>query len=984
MAPQTLSPAGSLAWTNSLTFAHSTTYSVVVLPAVTQGLQSTITKRSYFPSKISIERGNEVTKHSLYSSADKIYGVSGAYLGSASTKVIKTPATSPYTSYSTPNRGKSLLKILYEATQSQNPGMNSVSANNLEISPLFPSNQESQAVQRQRGVLQNPTSALLSAHPKGYSVSSHVTQQMLNQTAYAKKTEVDNQIFVHKSIGDTTMSPLSSHVVNPTVSPAITFRPHETPAGKMSLSETAITELTPIHSGMVSSEHASNTSDLLMAAGHGSPRVPTININYNQGEIAGADPTLISAQAHPNNSLSLTGPRPESATGSIISSITRTGKTSSTSESDLLKLPSNGDINVQELVTQTRSPKGVSQGPIGWITAKNIFSSNSRTMPLSGSAVPVTLAKDMTYKTTNKSLSHTTRPTSLLPSFLNHSPNNTGLSANSEANLTDQPKTSSSPHTPSQRPFKTRSLITFHHKFYTTSGVIPLPNKSTQTLSSAKISAHIIKFERAGRNIPFEVETNPGNSKTSPASDGHMKPTESFHRNPAKSSVSPLLNGNEESTVIGDTVFYKKGVPLGQFTTYFPSFITTKDFFMFNKGSEGSGKGSPTEIPFSPVASDAALEPLKSISRKDGVTHTGRFEQSSPSTWSEIILTPRTNSTSRSQDPITSVRSDRSFFYLGRQRSIPSTASSAATTSSSDGQNSIEPFSAIFSFGTKLMAPYIKWEATKRVSFQSTAFDLENRANSHLQADGPSYEHPELEDGQEGNVHILNLTDPSVVTSDPISFYPTVGEYPSFTHFEGTLEYKQHKLNVSPANLISAVDVNVQQGGTVNTAWGSDGFLPLSHTTTDSATSSKASPLALVYKSKHAPPLPDVDSLQYAFDAAVTLSNNPALNFSDTDNINSTTDVKLRGLTLLTELGPSSSFHSSSLTSSETSPQSFTQSSLHMKPPTSVSYKVSSTLMSSSTLYSVGKILSIKPTMIPGTASSSVSVKATFPSLHQV
>ncbi|XP_035855309.1 UPF0606 protein KIAA1549L isoform X1 [Sander lucioperca] len=51
-----------------------------------------------------------------------------------------------------------------------------------------------------------------------------------------------------------------------------------------------------------------------------------------------------------------------------------------------------------------------------------------------------------------------------------------------------------------------------------------------------------------------------------------------------------------------------------------------------------------------------------------------------------------------------------------------------------------------------------------------------------------------------------------------------------------------------------------------------------------------------------------------------------------------------------------------------------------MKPPTSVSYKVSSTSLSSSTLYSAGKILSIKPTMNPGTASSSVSVKATFPS----
>lgn len=1013
-APQTetatLSPAGSLGLTDSLTTTQSTTHS-----AVTQGLQSTTTKPSHFPSETSIEKSNEVTKHSFHSSVDKIHGVSGTYIRSASAKVVKTPATSTYASYSSPNHGQNLLKILYRPSQTQNPGMNSVSGNNLEVSTSFPSNQESQAVLRQQGNLQNPTSALLSAHPEGYSVSSHVTQQMLNRTAYAEKENkaaVASQTFVHKSVGDVVMSPLGSHVGNPIVSPAVTLRPAgsfftvspETPPGKTSLSETAITKLTPIHSGTVSSEHASNPGDLLMAAGHSSPRVPAININYNQGEIVGA------AQAHLNNSLSLTQPRPESTTGSILSSITRAGTTSSTSESDSLHLPSNGVINIREFVTQTGSPKGITQEPRGWTMPKMLFSSNSRTVSLSGSALPVRLAKDMTYKTMYESLSHPTRSTYLLPLFLSHSPNhnntynNTGLSVNSELNFADQVKVPlSSQITPSQRPFQTRSLLPFPHKFYSTSGLTPPPNISQQTVSSAELSAYMIKSERAVDSTPsaFEVETSAGNSKTSPASDVLMaygvKPAESFHGNAAKSSVSPLFNGNEESALIRHSAFYKQGVPSGQFTTLFTSFMTTKDFLMLNKGSEGSGKGSPTEIPFSPGTFDATLQSLKSFSRKDDVTLVGHYEQSSPSSWSEIIITPRTNS----QGPFTSVRSDKSNFYLGRQTTIPPTASSAATTSSSDGQNSSDTFSAIFSFGTKLMAPYTKWKTTKPVPFQSTASELENtfigfdRANSNLQADGPSYEHPKLEDGQEHNAHILNSADPTVVASDPYSLYPTVGEQPSFAYVQGTSGDNEQSLNLSPANLRSAVAVNVRQGATVNTAapsaWGSGGFLPLAHTTTDSVTSSQASPVALVYKGKNSPPLADVDSLESPFDTAVTLSNNHALNFSGTDTINNTTDLKLRGLTLPTELVPSSSssFHSSS-SSSETSPPSYSSikasqlSSLHTKPPTSMSSKASSSLSSSSsTLHSAGMILSIKPTMYRGTASSPVSVKAapaTFPS----
>lgn len=996
LAPQKktlmLSPAGSLDWTDSLTAPESSAQSVVDLTAITEAMRST-TNKPHFSSETSIEKSNEVTKLSLHSPVDKIHGVSGTYIKSASTNVIKARATSTYTSYSTPNRGQNILKILYRPTQTQNLGMNSVSSNNLEISTSFPTNrEETQAAQRQQGALPNPTSVLLSAHPKGYSLSSHVTQQMSNETAYA-----DSQTLVHKGAGDAITSPVNSHVVNPTASPAVTLRTTTsffTPPGKMSISETAITKLTPLHSGTVSSEHVSNPGDLLMAAGHGSPRVPAININYNQGETAESELKSISAHTHLNNLLSLTQPRSESTTGSILSSITRTDTTSSTSESDSPHLLSNGVVNVQQSPTQTGSTKGLIHKPTGWSMTKMIFSSNSRTMSLSDSALPVRLAKDIAYKTMYESLSHHTRPTFILPLFVSHSPNhnntdnNTGLSANSEVNFADQVKASlTSQITPSHRPLQTRSLLTFPHKFYTASGLTAPLSKSRQTVSSAEISAHILKSEISGQSKPltFKVETTAGNSETLPGSDVHVTyekiPAESLHRNAEKISVSPLFDISEESTLIRDTAFNKKGVLSGQFTTQFPSFMTTKDFFVLNKVSEGSGKGSSSVTPFSPVRFDAALETL---SRKDDVTLMGNYEQSSPSSRSEIIRKQRTNTTSRSPGLITSVRSNKSIKKIfGTQTTIPSTASSAATTSIIDGQKSSETFKAIFSVGTKIMAQHTKWKATKPVSFKSTASELENtssgfdRANSNSRADGPSYTRPKLEGGQEHNAHVLNSTDPAVVASDPYSLYPTVGEHPSFTYVKGTSEDKEQNLNLSPANLRLAVAVSVQQGATVNTAapsaQGSDGFLRLSHITTDSVTSSQASSLALVYESKHDPPLAEADYL-----------DKTALNFSDTDNINMTTDSKPRRLTLPMVLAPSSSSFHSSPSSSETSPLSYSSvkasqlSTMHLKPTTSVSAKASSASLSSSssTLHS-GTIVSVKPTMYPaGTASSLLSVQA--------
>lgn len=963
-APQretaTLAPAVSLGRTESLTAAQSTAHSAVNLPAATQAPQSRTTAPSLFhlheivTSETSIEKSNKVTKHLFYSSADKIHRVSGTHIANLSTKMIKTPAKSTYSSYFTSNNGHILSKISHGATQAHNPGMNSDLANNREMSTSFPSNQESQAVQRQQGASQNPTSALLSTHRKAYSVSSHVTEQMLNRTTYVDKkdeTEVGSQTSLHKNVGDSNMSSLHSHVVNPAASPARTFSPAgsfftvspESPPGKTSLSETAITKLTPIYSGMVSSENASNPGDLLMAAGHGSPS-------------AEAERTSISSQGY-LNSLSLTQSRPESTTGSILSLISRSGTTSSTLELDSLHLTSNEVINVQSITQKHK----------GWTTPKGIFSSNSRITFLSSSASPVEFANDMTDKTMHESLSHPTHPTYLLPLFLSHGPNHNtdnsiGLYVSNGVNFSDQPKAPlSSPMIPSQR-----SLLPFPHTFYTTSLLTLPPNKS------AKVSAHIIKSKRVSSTV--EGKTSAGNIKTSKVSNDHRthenRPAESLHRYTANSSVSPLFNGNEDSAS-------KKGFPSGQF----PSFMTTKDALMLNKGSEGSGKGSSTKIPFSTVTFDVALETLKSLSRKDDVTLTGRNEQPSPSSWSEIILTLRTKSSSHSQGPITSVSSDKSNVNLGRQTTMPSTASSAATATSND-----ETFSAIYSFGTKLMAPYTKWETTKPEPFQSSAFESDNtttgfyRANSNLQADGPSYEHPKLRDGQQPNMHIFNSTDPTVVASDPYSFHPLDtehfgGEYASLTYVKSTSESKEQRLNLSPANLRSAPAVSVSQRVTINTpassAQGSNGFLPLSHTSSNSVKSSQATTFALVYKNKLSLPLAAVDFPKSLFDTAVTLPNNPSPTFSDTEN---TLDLKWKGLTTPTGMIPSSSSKKTSLPSFG----GFTASQLQMNLTTSLLSKASSSLLSSSSLSSskvnsAGVIQSTKPAMHPGTVSLSVT-----------
>lgn len=76
-----------------------------------------------------------------------------------------------------------------------------------------------------------------------------------------------------------------------------------------------------------------------MAAGQSSPRLPAININYNQGEMAGAELGSAYMPSHLNNSLSLTQLRPDPADAFAPSA-------SSTSKSDALR-------DVEEFVTIT-------------------------------------------------------------------------------------------------------------------------------------------------------------------------------------------------------------------------------------------------------------------------------------------------------------------------------------------------------------------------------------------------------------------------------------------------------------------------------------------------------------------------------------------------------------------------------------------------------------------------------------------------------
>lgn len=79
---------------------------------------------------------------------------------------------------------------------------------------------------------------------------------MLNLTAYAK-----SQTLVHRGPIDVISLPINSCIVEPTDTPAtltttrLLHQTHSPPPGKASLSESAISKLTPFHSCTASSMH---------------------------------------------------------------------------------------------------------------------------------------------------------------------------------------------------------------------------------------------------------------------------------------------------------------------------------------------------------------------------------------------------------------------------------------------------------------------------------------------------------------------------------------------------------------------------------------------------------------------------------------------------------------------------------------------------------------------------------------------------------
>lgn len=93
---------------------------------------------------------------------------------------------------------------------------------------------------------------------------------------------------------------------------------------------------------------------------------------------------------------------------------------------------------------------------------------------------------------------------------------------------------------------------------------------------------------------------------------------------------------------------------------------------------------------------------------------------------------------------------------------VPFFASSAASKTIVDEERSSAAFSAIFSFGTGVMATHTKWKPIRPPSFKSAASELEETsigfdgANSYSRADGPSYNHLELAGRQERNVDVFN------------------------------------------------------------------------------------------------------------------------------------------------------------------------------------------------------------------------------------
>lgn len=626
------------------------------------------------------------------------------------------------------------LGVSDRAAGAQNPARNFLLANYHETSTLFPSDQESLHVQRQRGSSQNPTSAPLSSLPKAYSLSSPVTQQMSNRTK--DETKVLTYTSVHKTQGKAIMTPFGSHAVNPSVT-SVMFSTSQsfftvtpaTPSGKGSISEAVITNPAHILSSTGSLEHASNPDDLLMAAGHDGPKAPSIIMNYDQGETLGAEFTSISSQAYLKKSLFLPQAKPTKLTspGAFSSLVSGVGSTSSLlSAPETLHLtPVTAD---QEFTTQTLLPMGIYQERRGYTTVKKTSLFQSWVMSLSSSELPAE-----------------------------------------------------------------KRLVT------------PL-NKSELTMASAQAS-----FENNDRRMPFT-----GSYVTQ-----RGKAAESEHINTAKTSVPAILK--KESTIYLNT-FHKEVV-----TSTRSSFIATKDD-VFNKSS---GEKSQTPIPTQSFS--ATLEPPKS---KADVTLMSRNRQSS-SSWADIALTLRTNSTTGSQGPITSLKTDKSKFYLGRKTTIFSSASSAAATSFSDGQRS----NAIFSFSTQPVAHYTKRKTSMIVPFQTRAFISEttsvafDMSRSHLQTDATSDEHPNWNNEQQSNQDISTSYPPPAASLN--SFNPKTERHLGIS--------REQSVDLSSDYSTSFVSFTLNP--VTSSDLGSGGFLPELDTAAEQAntseTSSTSPPLVL-------------------------------------------------------------------------------------------------------------------------------------------
>lgn len=153
------------------------------------------------------------------------------------------------------------------------------------------------------------------------------------------------------------------------------------------------------------------------------------------------------------------------------------------------------------------------------------------------------------------------------------------------------------------------------------------------------------------------------------------------------------------------------------------------------------------------------------------------------------------------------------ILILTKQMTVPSFASSAASKTTVDGEKSSAAFSAIFSFGTGVIAPHTKWKPIRAPFFKSAASELEAKsigfdgANSYSRADGPSCNHSALAGRQEPNVEAFSSSHATVTADDPYSLCPAVGEHPPFASVEGTAGGEKTDSESVPGSSAAMADI---------------------------------------------------------------------------------------------------------------------------------------------------------------------------------